>query len=366
MKICHICSNYDKFFIDFMEQQIASNLDIRVFYFRAQERGFPEVEAPYLDVRLNYNNWQRYFFMYKEKQVLDDFIKLYDVEKINMLHAHTLYSNGFIAYKLKKLYNIPYIVAVRAMDVNVFLKYRLNLRKIGIDILKEAEKIVFISNNYKNEVILKYVPKKYHKSFLEKSLVIPNGINSFYLENTYQKNEMKSNEKLRFITVGYISKRKNQLTVCKAVEELNLQGIPTEYIVIGKILDKDIFDKLIEFPFVKYIPFMSKEDLISEYRKADIFVMPSKAETFGLTYVEAMSQGLPIIYSKKQGFDGYFEDGQVGYSVSSSSPQEIVEATKKIIENYFEISQKCSTNSTKFNWKDITNEYIEVYREILK
>lgn len=40
--------------------------------------------------------------------------------------------------------------------------------------------------------------------------------------------------------------------------------------------------------------------------------MPSHKETFGLVYAEAMSQGLPIIYTKNQGFDGQFPDGYVG------------------------------------------------------
>ena len=39
--------------------------------------------------------------------------------------------------------------------------------------------------------------------------------------------------------------------------------------------------------------------------------MPSKYETFGLVYPEAMSRGIPIVYTKNQGFDKYFEDGEI-------------------------------------------------------
>ena len=52
--------------------------------------------------------------------------------------------------------------------------------------------------------------------------------------------------------------------------------------------------------------------------------MPSFPETFGLVYVEAMSQGLPIIYTKGQGIDGYFEDGKVGYPVNTKDSNDIV------------------------------------------
>ena len=317
IRVCHICSNFDNFYISFMNQQLACGLDIRVFYFRAKERGWPKIDAPYLDIRLNYSQLHRPFFYLKQKKILNDFFKLYLNMKFDVLHAHTLFSNGYIAFKVKQELGIPYIVAVRDTDVNVFLKYRFNLRKLGIRILKEAYKIVFLSEKYKEQVILKYVPQNLRKEFDAKSVVIPNGIDKYYLKNIYRKDfsNNKKNKEINIITVGYISKRKNQLSVCKAVKLLNESGIKAKYTIIGEVLDNKVFNKVKKYPFVKYVPFLSKKDLIYEYRKADIYVMPSVTETFGLTYAEAMSQGLPVIYSKNQGFDGQFEEGKVGYHV---------------------------------------------------
>ena len=49
--------------------------------------------------------------------------------------------------------------------------------------------------------------------------------------------------------------------------------------------------------FVSYLPETNdKNKLLEHYRSCDIFIMPSKTETFGLVYVEAMSQGLPCLY----------------------------------------------------------------------
>jgi glycosyltransferase involved in cell wall biosynthesis len=62
---------------------------------------------------------------------------------------------------------------------------------------------------------------------------------------------------------------------------------------------------------------MPKEKLLNNYRNSDIFIMPSYNETFGLVYIEAMSQGLPIIYTQNEGVDGYFKEGSVGYSVKT-------------------------------------------------
>ena len=56
--------------------------------------------------------------------------------------------------------------------------------------------------------------------------------------------------------------------------------------------------------------------------------MLSIMETFGLVYAEAMSQGLPIIYTKGQGFDEQFDEGKVGYHADCFNIEEIV---KRII-----------------------------------
>lgn len=51
------------------------------------------------------------------------------------------------------------------------------------------------------------------------------------------------------------------------------------------------------------------ENILEEYySKADIFAMPSSYETFGLGYVEAMLQDLPILYTHNEGIDGFYDE----------------------------------------------------------
>ena len=367
MRVCHICSNYDAFFTDLMNFQILNGIDLKVFYFRAKERGMPNIKDPYVDVRLNYKNWHRLFFRFKENLVLRDFIKLYNKGEFDLIHAHTLFSNGYIALQVKKRWGIPYIVAVRDVDLNIFLKYRFTLRKIGRDILRESEKIVFLSPKYKQQMFEKYVPAKYFNEFHAKSIILPNGINSFFHENKYEQiRQINVNEPLRILTVGYVSKRKNILEVCKEIDVLNSRGIEANYTVIGKVLDRRLLEKLKSYPFVRYIPFMSKNDLLEEYRRAHMLVMPSVRETFGLVYAEAMSQGLPVIYTKGQGFDGQFKEGLVGYSVDCQDYEEIASKIEMVVDNYDKITVNCINEVQRFDWDAISKRYIELYEKILQ
>jgi len=270
------------------------------------------------------------------------------------------FTNGYLSYQIKKIWNIPFIVTVRDTDVNAFFKYMPHLRKTGIRILLEAEKIVFLSPKYRDLIIDKYTPDQFKQVLLEKSIVIPNGIDDYFLTNRFV-NKIESAECLNIITVGLINKRKNHLAVCKAIESIYHKGKNIKYTIVGKIEDEKIFNKLRKYPFVEYKHHMTKEQLLLEYRKNDIFIMPSITETFGLTYAEAMSQGLPVIYSKGQGFDGQFNEGLVGYHVTPSNSQDIVLAIKKIIENYQNISSRCTQLVKKFDWSKIANEYIKIY-----
>ena len=101
------------------------------------------------------------------------------------------------------------------------------------------------------------------------------------------------------------------------------------------------------------------------YRKSDIFIMPSRYESFGLVYGEAMSQGVPVIYTKGQGIDGYFKEGEVGYSVNPKDISDIVKKIEMIIHNYNKISKNCYSLVDNFSWEKITKTYHSIYMSIV-
>ena len=107
---------------------------------------------------------------------------------------------------------------------------------------------------------------------------------------------------------------------------------------------------------------MDKTKIIDVYRDSDIFVMPSKFETFGLVYVEALTQGLHLIYTKGQGFDGYFADGTVGYSVQYNDSEEIKNRIKNIVDGKIEKLSNYKENILNdFDWKNVAEKYTKKY-----
>jgi len=370
MKILHINSDYvaAKFYKNLYDRQIEDGLDIDVFVPVSEplEMDIAKEYGEYTTVSVNHNKFDRYFFYFKQFKILRDIINKYCIDNYSIIHAHYLFSNGNVAMNLKKRFGVPYIVAVRNTDANIFFKKMVHLRKLGIKILMNADKVVFLSESYRDSVIEEYIPNSIKKDILEKSYVIPNGIDDFWFNNLGHPKELNNSREIKLLQIGDIIRNKNIETTVKAIELLIKKGYKVKLDVVGKVKDQKIFDKIKDLNFVDYLGYKSKEELIQIYRENDIFVMPSIHETFGLVYAEAMSQGLPVIYTRGQGFDGHFEDGKVGYSVNCYDYEEISNKVHEIITKYETISSKAVKGVQKFKWDNIAKDYLDVYNNVLR
>ena len=66
------------------------------------------------------------------------------------IHAHSLYSNGGVAYETYKRFNIPYIVAVRSTDIE-YMNIFPYLNEYACEILFHASKVIYISPDLKQQ-----------------------------------------------------------------------------------------------------------------------------------------------------------------------------------------------------------------------
>lgn len=312
----------------------------------------------------NFGIIDRLLFFRKQNIIVGNIIERGLVSGVDVVHAHNLFSAGYNAYRLWKRFHIPYIVAVRNTDVNDFFHYMIHLRPIGVRVMSEASAVIFLSPSYRDEVIKTYVPLNQREKILAKCHIIPNGLDPFFMENRAKTpRRIDDVKRIRLIYVGDIDKNKNISTTIKACGVLIDKGYQISLDVVGEIMDKKQ-ERIRDIGFVNYHPFSPKERVLEYLRKADIFVMPSIFETFGLVYIEAMSQGLPVIYSKGQGFDGCFEEGKVGYHVPCFDEKAIVDSVFKIMDNYEDISRNCLDVVSSFSWKKKAEEYMNLYKAI--
>ncbi len=312
-----------------------------------------------------FNQWDRIIFISKHRKILNDLLKRYNPEKYQLIHAHSLFSNGWLAYQLHKKYGTPYMVAVRSMEVSTFFEKMPWMRKTGVDILRNASKIVYLSSNTLNHVTSKYVPAKYQTALLEKSIVIPNGIHEYWHQHRYVQKLPRLHSPLRIIAVGRLKTYKRLVPLAEMTQLYHENYRPIELHIVGPKDKEKIANALETFDHVIYHGPKSKDEILQLYREMDIFALLSSPETFGLVYAEAMTQGLPLIYTKNEGFDGYFDNKYVGVSVDKNDYIGLNQAIDYIYANYETLSQNALKESAQFNWDEITQTYASIYDSIM-
>lgn len=321
------------------------------------------------------NKYHKYLYGAKINAIVKDVEHTFKMGNVDLIHAGTLCLDGAVAYELHKKYGTPYVVAVRSTDIFSYYKKLFWRRSYFTRILLNAEKVIFISPKYKEAFIANLVPVTKKAAIEKKMLVLPNGVNSLFLKNRYIENH-ESSDDFRLIFVSAFFERKGLIETIQAIEKVRNNGFNISINAIGKGLpnrpqDSEYINAVEALAknkqWVKLQPFKTAEEIIQEMRSSDAFIMVSARETFGLVYVEALTQGLPILYAKNEGFDGFYPDGFVGYPAQAGNVDSIAESIQKLVLDYSVLSENVKTLDLNkdFEWNKIGQKYLTIYKEVL-
>lgn len=308
----------------------------------------------------------RLFLHKKINKITRDIESKVDVNTIKCIHAHTWYSDGGVAHQLHKKHNIPYIVTIRNTDLNLFQKYLIHERAFGRKILANAQKVILISASYRERLIQQKSLQSIKQKLINKLELIPNGVDDFWIEHA-EVQKTKLTQPIQVLFIGKFTTGKNVIQLQKAVEGLNNENIPVHLQLIGSggKAQKAVLKTVQKNPKSMFYhgKVFDKTKLKLHFEKAHIFAMPSKRETFGLVYVEAMLNGLPILYTAHEGIDGFYSE-KIGEKINSSKVEEIKQQLIKLIENYNSYSIPTKKILEKHNWAFIAKVYQSIYKNL--
>ena len=332
-----------------------------------QHRGDPDYQSNYVYpgaqvwVSYAYRSWMKVFFNARVNKVYSDLGDSNIIKKDSLIVAYFLMTDGAVAYRAFKKLGTPYVVSVRNSDVNHYLKYRPWLKSLAREILFNAKFIVFVSPSYLDVVKESFGETFFNEIIYPKVRIIGNIINSSWYSGISKKSPPV--DTIRLIYFGEFSKNKRIESLIRAYDILD-ESINLTLTLIGNYGDncKRIERMASQRSGVRVVDKIDDTSaLIEIIDNHDIFVMPSKTETFGMAYVEAMSRGLPLIYTKGQGIDGFFPDGSVGYSVSEPLENSIATRVLDIAKNYDALSAQAQISSKKFDKSSIIRLYSEMF-----
>lgn len=184
-----------------------------------------------------------------------------------------------------------------------------------------------------------------------------------------------SQEKLNFLTVSRLNPEHSYKGVddtLKAIAVLREEGLASDklvYQVVGDGGDRPRLEALarelgIE-QNVNFLGYVSDARLEQAFREADVFVMPSSGEGFGLVYVEAMGVGVPCIASPEGGAQYVVRDGETGLMAEAGEPESIAEAIEKMFDDELRehLSEQAMDEArTRFAYSRFRQDFEQILR----
>jgi glycosyltransferase involved in cell wall biosynthesis len=303
----------------------------------------------------------------------ETFLKAVKSSKIVHAHGHP-YLTSLIAAKLAKRYSKPFVLTQH----NTFIKYdsifdkieRLNDLAVGKETLKDADKIITVSNATKDYVLsLGANP--------EKVKVMYNGVDLERFRPLAGKRE-KMRKKLGIPQNATVVTTVRRLVYKNGVDTLiEGAGIAVKknpniiFLVVGKGPDQSSVQMRaqqlgIENNF-RLTGFVKDEDLPLYYNAADFFVLPSKSgEGLPLVALEAMACGLPVIATNVGGINEVLMSNW-GKLVPPNEPDLLAKAVLEFAETDFSSRKKelRSVMEEKFSWDKNVDSLVEIYEELI-
>ena len=360
--ILHICCNLagSTVFPQMFEALRDEGLEQIVFVpeKRRKDLGKNEPEGVETHAALTVKKSDAIFFSRKAKRSVPAIEKSIDMSRVKLMHAHTLFTDGSIALALHEKYNIPYVVTLRYSDIEAIWKYEPHLHGMARRILRAAKHVVFLSGTAKEKVLSKWLSKRERTMIEPKTAVIPNGIKPEWLDGAAREG---CESPLRVGFAGKMNKRKRPLDVLAAVHQAESLGTPCVLRAVGegKLMNELIAGMHEGDSYLGVARDM--EAMKRFYAGVDVLLVPSSAETFGMVYLEAMSQGVPVLYTRGQGFDGQFEEGEVGFSVVCGDVKQQAQMLGEITADYALRSARCIDRAKDYAWPIVAKKWMELY-----
>jgi glycosyltransferase involved in cell wall biosynthesis len=285
---------------------------------------------------------------------------------------HVPHYNAPLLYRGKLLVTIHDLTHIidatfkRTMASMVYARPMLNL------IVRKADHIITVSEFSKSQIVerLGVSPSRI--------TVIHSGVSAHFCRRDQQEAVTRVSVAIRLerpyiLFVGNLKPHKNVRTLIRALASLRARkAIEHELLILGD--DRKRKTELVEechrlgvAEVVRFVPHVSYEMLPYVYGAADLLVLPSFIEGFGLPVLEAMACGTPVVCSRAASLPEVAGDAAEYFEPSSA--EDLAAAIERVLnsrERQTELRQKGVERAKQFSWDECARRHGEVYRNLLQ
>ena len=276
---------------------------------------------------------------------------------IDIIHAQSSLWGGISAAYIAEKYNIPLVITEHSsVERGPYVKK--SYIPFICDSYKKAQKVITVGNGLKNEIE--------SLSGRQDIEVIGNLVD---LSKFTIKKRIK-NEKFIFFSLAFLEGEKGFDTLIKSFAKKFKDKEAVLYIggdgsqrswLQALTVENGVKDQII------FLGALSRDDVSKWMNKCDCFVLPSRYETFGVVYIEALASGRPVIGALYGGAEDIINNLN-GYLIPIDDIDILAEKMIEVydnIESYDEEEIRIDCLK-RFSPKVIVNKIISVYKEVLK
>jgi glycosyltransferase involved in cell wall biosynthesis len=311
-------------------------------------RWFPRIPYAYANLYLNDG-----LVLYKE------YVREYG--EPDVIHAHAMHFGGVLAARIKKKYDIPFVVTEHS---SAFAMHQIKpwQKNYLPEIYQNVSKIITVSPELGKILVEEY---DCQREIIE---IVPNIVSVEFL--TINNYKAQVNNKFIFLTVSFLSYIKGHHILLDAFAKKYKNNNQYELWIGGDgeeraNIEKQANDLGISGQ-VKFLGMLSRAQVRDYMQQTDVFVLPSLYETFGVVVIEALACGKPVVATRCGGPE-YIINELNGILVTSNDVEAFADAMEKMVECFESydrvlIRQDCVD---RFSGEAVTKQLGRIYQEVL-
>ncbi len=295
----------------------------------------------------------------------------------DLIHSH-YWLSGLAGKRLQQWWGIPHIMGFHTLGAvkNAIgigqdePELRINVEK---ELVKDCHRIIASTEKGKEDLIY------YYDAFPETIRIVPCGVNLDLfrpIRREIARSYTGLNGEIIILFVGRIVPLKGINNLLKAIPYLERKQ-RIKLVVIGgdeysqaeiqrlKNLSRSL--KIDES--VTFLGLVKQEMLPFFYSAANLCVVPSYYESFGLVVLESLACGTPVVATKVGGAESVIRHGETGYVVTDNDPCNLADKIARLLSTSnwnLEFVGSVRASVTKYSWSNITEAIIAEYRSVLR
>lgn len=320
---------------------------------------------------VNINSYPLFEFPPYDLALANQMVSVIEFEGLDVLHVHYAIPHATSAFLAKQILgekaaHIPIITTLHGTDITL----------VGSD--ASYKNVVDFSINQSDGVtaVSEYLKDETYKRFdIRKEIeVIPNFIDldRFKKSNKghFKKAICPEGEKV-VVHVSNFREVKRVPEVISVFDRILKNDIKAKLLLVGDGPDRQRAERRCrELNICDQVRFLGKQEQVEEVLSiADLFLIPSGSETFGLAALEAMSCGVPVISSNIGGLPEVNIHGETGYLCDLDDVECMASYAVDILKDethHKELSKKARKRAEHFEMSKVVTQYENYYKEIKK